>query len=416
MIVLPQMNYTYVIIGGGIAGTTAAQVLREKDPQGSIAIISEEPHRLYSRIMLSKRNFFLGIIPFDSVWLKKQEWYEEKKIDFIPNRNVTRISSNEHVITLDNGETHSYTKLLIATGGVARPLTVPGSDLQGVVYVRTLDDAKNIMEKVKVTKKVVIIGSGFIGFEMSDLMRSVNAEVTVLIRGPRYWHSLLDESSSTIIENAFTTSGVSMRYNVEVKEVRGNDHVEHVVLSDGTTIECDLVMVGIGIVYDIPWIQESGIEVNKGVIANEYLETSASDIWVAGDIAEFNDTIAGRKVQLGNWANAQMQGRVAALNMTGERTPFRLVSFYTTHGFDSFIAFAGDVLIQEGSKELLRSTANPSSVIRFLCRNSKVVGATLINRTQDLSSVIKMIDTQISIEGKESQLEDSSIPLTSFIT
>lgn len=412
----------YVIIGGGIAGTTAAQELRAGDPHATIIIISDEPHRLYSRIMLSKKNFFLGMVPFDAIWLKKEEWYAENSITLVAGSKATRVDSARKKVCTDNGDEFSYQKLLIATGGSPRMVGVAGGGLSGVHCVRTLEDAKAIIAEVKSARKALVIGSGFVGFEMSDLLRQVGAEVSVVMRGASYWHSLLDPLSSGILEKAFLSGGVVFERNTEVVKLLGgapdaSGHVKvaRAVFANGKEIECDMVIVGVGIEYNHAWLDGSGITTSKGIICDEFLRTNVPDIWAAGDVAEFNDVIIGRTVQLGNWANAQMQGRVAAKNMRGEPTEFRLVSFYTTQGFGLSVAFAGDVASRSENNSCVRETETPHGVARFISRDNRLVGATLINRTQDLSWVVKRIESRAPFDTIKERLADPSIELTTIV-
>ena len=193
----------YLIIGGGIAGTTAAEIIRQNDKKGRVMIISDEPHRFYSRIMLSKPAFFLGKIPFDKIWLKKEEWYQGNNIELLAGRKAIKLDSKNKTIVLDNGVEINYEKLLLAVGGYSRELEIPGSGKKGVLYLRNLNDAKTIMEAVKTAKKAVIIGGGFVGFEMCEMMRMAGVEVDLIIREKKFWEGVLDEAGSEIVEKSF---------------------------------------------------------------------------------------------------------------------------------------------------------------------------------------------------------------------
>jgi len=175
----------YLIIGGGVAGTTAAETIRQNDPTGSCMIVSDEPYRLYSRIMLSKPNFFLEKIPFDRIWLKTEEWYTQNNITLTTGKKATKLDPQKKTITLDDGTEVAYEKLLLATGTCVRPWSIPGSDKEGVFYLRTLDHAKQIIAKVKSAKRAIVVGGGFIGFEMCDMLRLAGVDVT-LILGARF--------------------------------------------------------------------------------------------------------------------------------------------------------------------------------------------------------------------------------------
>lgn len=405
----------YLIIGGGVAGTTAAETIRQHDPLGSCAIISDEPYRLYSRIMLSKPNFFLEKIPFDQIWLKHTIWYAENNIAFITGKKATLLNATAKTVTLDDGTDIQYEKLLIATGTCVRLWNVPGSDKNGVFYLRTLDHAKQIIEKVKSAKKAVIIGGGFIGFEMCDMLRLAGVDVTLILREPHYWDPLLDEPSGHMIEQALERGGVKIFRSTEVREVRGGESVESAILKDETVLPCDMIVVGIGTFCPMEWTASSGIKTNRGIVTDEYLATNLPDVWAAGDTAEFKDIILGEQIQLGNWANAQAQGKTAALNMCGKHEQFKLVSFYVTSGFGITIAFAGDVRPAPKKEIIVRASADGHSYGRLFLKNGKCVGATFINGTQHLSSLSKLIERGTDLSSKHTELADPSRALTALL-
>lgn len=410
-----EKNYKYLIIGGGVAGTTAAETLRQGDKEGSIAIVSDEP-RFYSRIMLSKPNFFLGKIPFDNIWLKQEDWYEQNKISFIQNVTAKKLDTGAKTVEISDGRILKYEKLLLATGGEARRWQIAGADKKGICYLRDLSEAKELIENVKTAKQAVAVGSGFVSFEMCEMMRLAGLEVTLIMREPYYWYPLLDEESAKMIEKGLESGGVKILRESEVSEILGQDKIEGVVLKDGTKIDCQLALVGIGLECHLDWIKEAGIEINKGVVADEYLQTNISDIYAAGDVAEFNDLVLGEKVQLGNWVNAQMQGRTVANSMLGGRKPFHMVSFYTCIGFGLNIAMSGDVRIKPEYKVIRRGSPDINSFARIIVdQNNEIIGATFINRSQDMMPVNKLIESDFKVNGFESQLSDPNFDLKQLI-
>lgn len=417
-----ESRIKYLIIGGGVAGTTAAETIRSRDKSGSIMIVSDEPYPLYSRIMLSKPNFFLEKIPFDNIWLKKDRWYEEKQVSLFLNKSAASLNTNNKKITLDDGKEINYDKLLLAIGGCARRFSGPGADKKGVFVLRSLDDAKSIIAGTKTAKQAIAIGGGFVSFEMCEMLRLAGIDVTLLVREDYYWQNLLDEPSGLMIEEALAKGGVKILRKTEVAEVLGGDQAEGLLLKDGNKLECDMVVVGIGLLCPFAWIEQAGIVVNRGVIANEYLETNAKDVWVAGDAAEFNDLILEERVQLGNWVNAQMQGRAAGFNMAASldelgirKEPFRMVSFYTTQGFGITIAFVGDVRPEKDRLIIPRGSPEQGSYSRILIKDGEVVGATLINRTQELGVITKIIEKNIKTAGRENNFSDPSFNLAELL-
>ena len=191
-----------------------------------------------------------------------------------------------------------YQKLLIATGGEAKTWNLPEGDKKGVCYLRDLNQAKELIGNVETAKKAVVIGSGFVSFEMGEMMRLVGLEVTLIMREPYYWYPLLDEESGKMVEDAMENGGVKILRNSEVAEIKGDQKIEGVILKNGEKINCDLALVGIGLVCNLDWVKNAGVEIKCGILANEYLETNIPDIYTAGDVAEFNDLVLGEKYNL----------------------------------------------------------------------------------------------------------------------
>ena len=394
---------------------TAAETIRQNDASGTIAIVSDEPYILYSRVMLSKPSFFLGKVPFDQVWLKTEAWYKEKNITFLGGKTVTSLDATQKKVGLADGDFISYEKLLIATGTATRKAGMPGADKKGVHYLRSLEDGKGIMENIKTAKSAVTVGGGFIGFEMADLMHLAGLRTTVVLREPYFWSPTLDQASGSIIENAMKKAGVEILHTNEIVEITGGEKVEGVVLKDGTKIACEVVIFGIGTICQLGWVKSAGISINRGLVANEFMETSAPDVWTAGDITEYKDLLLEENVQMGNWVSAHEQGRVAGLGMSGKREAFKFVSFYTTQGFGLSVAFVGDVAIGSDRIIVARGSADGGSLTRFCVVGKELVGATLVNRTAEMSTISKLIEKNVDVSTHTAELADANFDLKKLV-
>lgn len=410
-----QQKYKYLIIGGGAAGVSASETIRSTDKTSSIAVISDEPHALYSRVMLSKPNFFLGKIPFEQIWMKSDKWYEENSITFLANKKVVSLDGANKTVTLESGEKISYEKLLIATGVNVRKWNVPGADKKGIHYLRTLEDGKAIMEHIKTSKRAVTIGGGFISYEMADLLKLAGLDTTMILRESYFWEPTLDESSGKMLENVIEKSGIKILRNSEVREIIGGESVEGVVLKDGTKIPCEMIICGIGVICPLEWLASSGIKVNRGILANEYLETSISDVFVAGDIAEYKDVLLEENIQMGNWVNAKEQGRIAGLNMQNGQNIFKFVSFYTTSGMGANIAFVGDVAPLKSRIIISRGSPEINSYARIIIEKNEIIGATMINRIGEMSVIAKLIEKNIDVSDKLKELADANFDLKQLL-
>jgi len=188
-----------------------------------------------------------------------------------------------------------------------------------------------------------------------------------------------------------------------------------VVLKDGREIPCDMVIIGIGACLSADWLKEAGLEVGHGIWANEYLETNLPDVWAAGDVAEFNDLILGERIMCGTWVNAQVQGRHAAAAMTGERQEFRLVSYYTAHGFGMNIGFIGDVMPGPDRMMISRGTPDTGSMVHLLIKDGEIIGATLINRNEEIGAIVKLVEQDVKVEMHLRELSDSDFDLKSLL-
>lgn len=409
------MEFKYLIIGGGVAGTTAANTIRQSDKESSLAIVSDEPHYLYSRLMLSKPNFFLGKIPFEQIWLKDKSWYKNNNVDFLGGKKAIKLDPDSKTIYLDDQTEIKYEKLLLATGLNPRRLPVPGADKQGVFYLRTLDHGKAIIKAVASVKQAVTIGGGFISFEMANLLQLSGAAVSIIIREPRFWDPILDKTASQIVETAITKGGVKIIRNAEVKQINGDDHVTGITLSDDTTLPCDMIMCGLGATCDIDWLEESGLKTDRAILADCYLKTNLPDVWSAGDVTAFADPILQEVVHLGNWVNAQEQGRIAGLNMVGAKQPFTFVSYYTTHGFDISVTFVGNVSPKKDWQTVTRFGPDAKVHAQLLIVGNELVGAVLINQTQILRPISQLIEKNINVADKHKQLADPDFDLSTLI-
>lgn len=400
-----MQEYRYVIVGGGIAGTTAAETIRKRDAEGAIAIISDEPHPLYSRVLLSKPKWVLGEQPFDNVWLKNDAWYAEKNIHLFRGLTATALDADRKRVTLSDGDVLSYEKLLLATGAHSRPWTVPGAEKQGVLSLRTVDDARAIAKAAQgEPKRVVTIGSSCVSFEIIEILRTRGFTVTEVMRERYYFEPSLSRAEGELIEKVLTANEVEIIRENEVAEVLGSDSVTGVRLKDGREIPCDIVLAFIGVVYPLAWLKSAGLAVNRGILANTFLETNLPGVYSAGDTTESWDEALGEVVIMGNWMSARLQGEVAGKNMSAgpaeERTPFHQVSFHTSHGFGYQIGWVGDVRVGGDRIELHHPTPEPDSYCRLILWHGRVVGGTAVNRPDLMGMITKLIQSREDVSAR----------------
>ena len=408
-----------LIVGGSAAGTTAAEVIRSLKPESSITIVTDENHEQYSRVLLP--HYIRHKVTREQGFLKKPEWYQDKLIELIKGTKVTKLDSKGHKVTLSSGEEYQYGKLLIAIGGYVVKLKVPGADLTNILYMRTIEDADRIIEAASKSKKAVIVGGGFIGLEFcSGFKMNGVEEVTVLVREPYYWEGKLDEESSKVLVNTLGKNGVTVLVNEEVEKFVGDGKVKSVVTKSGKTFEVDVVGVGIGIKSNLSWLEGSGIEINRAIVTNEYLETNLPDVYAAGDCAEFYDVTFDRKHIMGNWANATSQGSAVGKTMAGVKTVFETASSYSINFFDGSCLFIGVTDDKFADEVISRGSVGGDKMTRIFVKtidgSMRIVGATIINNPAEVSPLTSAVKGKVDIASSREKLADPNFDLKNLIS
>lgn len=403
----------YLIFGGGIAGTTAAETIRKLDPNGTITIVSEEPHPLYSRVLLP--HYIRGKVKREFVFLKNDAWYAAQSITLEKGRILHTLKPSEHEVILDNGATFTYGKLLLATGGRVKRLALP--ELPGITYFRTIEDADQILAELNELDHLstfprtgVVLGGGFIALEYLPIFRERGIETHLVLRNDHYWRAYLEDESETLLRNIFQAQDIHLHTRIDYVRVEGSAHLEAVDIA-GSRISARIMGIGVGLLPNLEPMTAAGIDTGRGILTNEYLETDAPDIYAAGDVAEFMDLTVGRRRILGNWINAQQHGLRAAANMVGDRKPLELVSAYSTSPFGVSITFVGDVARESETTVVSRGRAADGAVGQIFLRDGRVVGTTLINMNRDRPPLTEIIKRKLPITGRERELADPKFDL-----
>src|SRR5438552_5190416 len=324
-----------VIIGAGAAGGAAAEMLRREGYDRPVTLVGADESLPYDRPNLSK-DYLAGNAPEEWIPLRPPEFYREQKIDAVANTTVTNIDPKAKQVTLSDGRSLGYGALLLATGAQPVHLTIPGADLPHVFYLRTLTDSRRIIEKAKNAKRAVVIGSSFIGLEVAWSLRERKLEVAVVGRDSVPLAKVLGTEMGNLVRETHEAHGVKFHFGRTPAAI----HDRHVQLDNGTKLDCDLVVVGIGVRPNTHLAEQSGIATDNGVLVNEFLETNIPGIFAAGDIARWPDPNAGR-IRVEHWVVAQRQGQTAARNILGAGEPFTLPPFFWSNHFDLHIHYVG---------------------------------------------------------------------------
>jgi NAD(P)H-nitrite reductase large subunit len=318
-----------VLIGSGAAGIAAAEAIRKQDSQASILMLGEERHGYYSRPGLA---FYLtGEISEEQLFPFGKQDFEHIGLHLL-NAQVKHIYPAEHRVTLHNGRQVLYERLLIATGAKAASSKAPGVDLEGVVKLDSLDDARRILKLARRARAAVVVGGGITALELVEGLRACGVRTHYFLRRERYWSNVLDETESRIVEHRLLEEGVKIHYHTELAEILGKrGRVAGVLTSEGEQVKCGLVAVAIGIKPRTELAEAAGLEVDRGILVDEYLRTSHADIFAAGDVAQVYDPLSGKSVLDSLWGAARSQGSSAGQNMSGGARPYhKPVAFNVT--------------------------------------------------------------------------------------
>ncbi len=330
----------YIIIGQGAAGTSAARTLREIDGQASVTMITRESDFFYSRIDLP--DIIAGKYTPDDVVLLRQEQFRDLNVECRMNEAVSRILPGEKTVELTSGVSLRYDKLLVATGSEPVVPPFPGKEARGVYRLWTLDQAREIVHATQTARTAVVIGAGLIGLKAALALRKHGLEVAVVEKMPRIMPGQLDETAAGILTEKIVGLGVRVFTDAQVKGLEAVDGKVSGILSDQGYLAADMVIMAVGVRPNVALAREAGLAVERGIATNEFLETSISDIYAAGDVAEIKDLLTGEPVVPAIWPAAVDQGRIAALNMAGER-----VAYYGATSMNS-VEIAGIPLISIG--------------------------------------------------------------------
>ena len=319
----------YVIIGSGAAGIAAAEEIRKQDPQASILMLGEERHGYYSRPGLAY--YLTGEIVEEQLFPFGKQDFEHIGLHLL-NAQVKHIYPSEHRVALHNGRQVPYERLLIATGAQAASTRAPGVDLEGVVKLDSLDDARRILKLARRARAAVVVGGGITALELVEGLRARGVRTHYFLRRDRYWSNVLDETESHIVEHRLLEEGVKIHYHTELAEILGKrGRVAGVLTADGEQVKCGLVAVAIGIKPRTELAEAAGLEVDRGILVDEYLRTSHADIFAAGDVAQVYDPLSGKSVLDSLWGAARSQGSSAGQNMGGGARPYhKSVAFNVT--------------------------------------------------------------------------------------
>lgn len=335
-----EIRPTFVIVGAGLAGAKAAQTLREEGFEGRVVLLGEEPERPYERPPLSK-GLLLETTPRRDVYVHDADWYEANGVELRTATRVTGIDRDARQVVLADGERLGYDRLLLTTGSAPRRLDVPGADLDGVAYLRTLADSDRIAAALTDGAQLVLIGAGWIGLEIAAAARRRGAAVTVVETADLPLRRVLGDEVARVFADLHRRHGVTFHFGVGVRRLEGAGRVSSVLLTDGTRLAADTVLVGVGVQPNTQVAEAAGLKVQNGVVTDARLVTSDPHIYAAGDVANAHHPLLGRHIRVEHWANALNGGPAAARSMLGRQVEYARLPYFFSDQYDLGMEYSG---------------------------------------------------------------------------
>lgn len=362
-----------IIIGNGIAGLSAAEEIRRENQAINIHMITNEKYYTYYRTQLS--HYLSKDFKIEGISIHSKNWYKENNIKVYLNKEVKSIDKTKKIVYFDNSESLQYDKLLLANGARSFMPPVVGKDNKGVFALRNLDDLKSIQKYGKKAKKGVVIGGGLLGLEAANSLKNLEMNITVIEFFDRLLPRQLDQEGSIMLKKIVEDQGIKVILGAQVEKILGEQKVEGIQIKDGQKVEASFVLFSTGVRSNIQLAKELGLEIDKAIIVDEYMQTSESDIYAAGDVCQFNNKF------FGIWPIAMEQGKVAGANMIGKKraykeiTPSNMLNVMGTKVFST-----GDIGAGEGEYDTLKVKDERKNIYKkFFFRDRKLVGAILMN-------------------------------------
>jgi 3-phenylpropionate/trans-cinnamate dioxygenase ferredoxin reductase component len=369
----------FVIVGGGVAGGNAAATLREEGFTGRVLLISKEDCVPFGRPPLSK-TYLRSEEDLAGWYVRPAAWYAQHDVELITGTCVTSLDVSARNIVLDSGQQLQYEKVLLATGGRNRRLEIPGSELPGIHYLRTVAECDAIKAEVRVGSRAVIVGMGFIGCEVAASLTQLGVQVTGVLPGRIPLARALGDDVGALVGRFHRTNGVELLTGEQVAAFEGTERVQRVVTASGTRLPCDFVVVGVGITAEVPAVTGSALDTQKGILADERCRASAADVYAAGDVANQLHPLFGR-VRVEHFNNAERQGAAAARSMLGSDAPYDYIYTFWSDQYDHTIEYVGHAT--KWDDFAVRGSIDEGRFIGFYLLDGVVLAAVGVDRGGD---------------------------------
>jgi 3-phenylpropionate/trans-cinnamate dioxygenase ferredoxin reductase component len=398
---------TFVIVGASLAGAKAAEALRDEGFDGRVVLIGSEQHHPYERPPLTK-GYLRGEDDRHKLFVHDDGWYDEHRVELELGRTATALDTNAATVALDDGRTVGYDRLLLATGAEPRVLDVPGASLDGVHYLRTLDDSNALNARLEAGGRgVVVVGSGWIGSEIAASARQLGNDVTMISPEKVPLARVMGTEVGTVFRDLHRDNGVQLMLGTGVEAIEGSGAVGRVRTSDGSTVDCDVVVVGVGVQPRTSLASGAGLQVDNGVLVDGHLATSAPGVFAAGDVANELHPFYGERIRVEHWANALNQPPVAAKGMLGKDAVFDTLPFFFSDQFDVGMEYAG--FARDWDRVVFRGDVQGREFLAFWLKEARVVAGMNLNVWDVTESIQALIRSRAQVD--ETRLADPGVSL-----
>jgi 3-phenylpropionate/trans-cinnamate dioxygenase ferredoxin reductase component len=404
------MPPVFVIVGASLAGGVAAATLRQDGFDGDVVLIGAEPQPPYERPPLSKQ-YLRGEAPFDKALVRPAGFYDQNRIETRFGTRAGRVDPIRRVVELDTGGPVHYDTLLIATGVRNRRPAIPGLQLPGVFDLRTVGDADALRSQIVSTRKAVVIGMGFIGSEVAASLRHQGIEVVSIDPAPVPLVRVLGDQVGRVIAAIHHDHGVETIFEDVVTGFEGQGRLERVVTRSGRRIDCDFAVVGVGVEPALDFLSGSGVELDNGILVDEYCRTNIDGIYAAGDVANHFHPVLRQRLRVEHWQNAMQQGAAAARSMLGRGQPYEPVHWFWSDQYDLNLQYAG--YHRQAEQIVVRGSLEKRSGLAFYLNQGRIDAVVALNRGKDVRRAMPLIKSREIVDPR--QLADEDVDLRRLV-
>jgi 3-phenylpropionate/trans-cinnamate dioxygenase ferredoxin reductase subunit len=399
-------DHTHIIVGASLAGAKAAETLRDEGFDGRAVLVGAEEERPYERPPLSK-DYLRGEVGREKVYVHDESFYAEHDIELRRGRTVESLDTSTSEVALDNGERLRYDRLLLTTGAEPRRLSIRGAELDGVLYLRSVQDSDALRERLERGGAVVVVGAGWIGSEVAASARQLGLEVTVLDPVGVPLERVLGAEVGAIYRDIHTDHGTEMLMGTGVAAFEGDKTVERVRTSDGRELECDFVAVGVGVEPRTQLATQAGLAVDNGISVDEHLQTSVPGVFAAGDVANAHHPFYGEQIRVEHWANALNQGPAAARNMLDLTVAYDRLPYFFSDQYDVGMEYSG--FARTWDRVVFRGDPSTREFVAFWLVEDRVVAGMNLNVWDITDSIQRLIRESVPVD--ERRLADPDVSL-----